>query len=383
MRLGRILSVPAFALAVHAAAFCAAPEPLEVRIGFADALTGPLASFGKDDENGARMAIDELNARGLTIGGRKARFVLMPEDDAGEPRMATAVAQKFVDAKVNAVIGHETSGTSIPASKIYFDAGIPQISTSATSPLYTEQGFNTTFRTVNNDKQLGRALGRYAGKVLGLKRVALIDDHTAYGQGVASEFVKGFKEAGGTIVAREATNDKAAEFGPILTRIRALKPEMIFFGGMTPVAAPMLRQMKALGMGQLRFMGGDGICTDQMLTLAQGAMADGQVLCAGSGGVDEAHSGTLARFRADYRKRFGIDSLLYSPYVYDSVMAIAEAMEKAGSSAPAQYRPVLASNVHKGVTGPIAFDRRGDIRDGTLTLYSFKGGLRAMVGVIR
>lgn len=383
MRLGRILTVPALALAVHAAAAAVAPEPLEVRIGFADALTGPLASFGKDDENGARMAIEELNARGVTIGGRKARFVLMPEDDAGEPRMATAVAQKFVDAKVNAVIGHETSGTSIPASKIYFDAGIPQISTSATSPLYTEQGFNTTFRTVNNDKQLGRALGRYAGKVLGLKRVALIDDHTAYGQGVASEFVKGFKEAGGAIVAREATNDKAAEFGPILTRIRASKPEMIFFGGMTPVAAPMLRQMKALGMGRMRFMGGDGICTDQMLALAQGAMADGQVLCAGSGGVDEAHSAALARFRADYRKRFGIDSVLYSPYVYDSVMALAEAMEKAGSSAPAKYRPVLASSAHKGVTGPIAFDQHGDIRDGTLTLYTFKGGQRAIVGVIR
>ncbi len=383
MRLGRILAVAALALAVHAAVLAAAPEPLEVRIGFADALTGPLASFGKDDENGARMAVEELNARGVSIGGRKARFVLLPEDDASEPRMATTVAQKFVDARVHAVIGHETSGTSIPASKIYFDAGIPQITTSATSPLYTEQGFNTTFRTVNNDKQLGRALGRYAGKVLGLKRVALIDDHTAYGQGVASEFVKGFKEAGGAIVAREATNDKAAEFGPILTRIRALKPEMIFFGGMTPVAAPMLRQMKALGMGQMRFMGGDGICTDQMLSLAQGAMADGQVLCAGSGGVDEAHSASMARFRAGYRKRFGSDVLLYSPYTYDSVMAIAAAMEKAGSSAPAQYRPVLASNVYKGVTGPIAFDQRGDIRDGTLTLYTFKGGQRATMGVIR
>ncbi|MCS0657306.1 branched-chain amino acid ABC transporter substrate-binding protein [Massilia terrae] len=383
MAVGRILSLSALALAVHAAAWAAPSEPLEVRIGLADALTGPLANFGKDDENGARMAIDELNARGVSIGGRKARFVLLAEDDASEPRMATSVAQKFVDAKVNAVIGHETSGTSIPASKIYFDAGIPQITTSATSPQYTEQGFNTTFRTVSNDKQLGRALGRYAGKVLGLKRVALIDDHTAYGQGLASEFVKGFKESGGNIVAREATNDKAAEFGPILTRIRALRPEMIFFGGMTPVAAPMLRQMKALGMGQLRFMGGDGICTDQMLTLAQGAMAEGQVLCAGSGGVDEAHGAALARWRADYRKRFGIDSLIYSPYVYDSVMALAAAMEKAGSSTPAQYRPVLASNVHKGVTGPIAFDQRGDIRDGTLTLYTFRNGQRAMLGVIR
>jgi branched-chain amino acid transport system substrate-binding protein len=354
-----------------------------VRIGLADALTGPLSSFGKDDENGARMAIDELNGRGVTIGGKKARFELLAEDDASEPRVATAVAQKFVDAKVNAVIGHETSGTSIPASKIYFDAGIPQITTSATSPQYTEQGFNTTFRTVNSDKQLGRALGRYAGTKLGVKRVALIDDRTAYGQGVSSEFLKGFREAGGTVVAKEFTNDKASEFGAILTKIRAVRPDMIFFGGMTPVAAPMLRQMKSLGMGKLRFMGGDGICTDEMLTLAQGAMDDGQVLCAGSGGVVDAARARLDKFRASYKQRYGIDSLIYSPYVYDSVMTLADAMVKAGSAEPEKYRPVLAKTQHQGVTGTIAFDEHGDIRDGTLTLYTFRKGQRAVLGVIR
>jgi branched-chain amino acid transport system substrate-binding protein len=371
------------ALAVHLAVAAAQPGTLVVRIGLADALTGPLANFGKDDENGARMAIDELNKRGVTIGGKKARFELMAEDDASEPRIATAVAQKFVDARVNAVIGHETSGTSIPASKIYFDAGIPQITTSATSPQYTEQGFNTTFRTVNSDKQLGRALGRYAGKNLGVKRVALIDDRTAYGQGVASEFLKGFKEAGGAVVAKEFTNDKASEFGAILTKIRAAHPDMVFFGGMTPVAAPMLRQMKSLGMGKLRFMGGDGICTDEMTTLAQGAMGDGQVLCAGSGGVVDAAKAGLERFRADYKRRYGADSLIYSPYVYDSVMALAAAMVKAGSSEPAKYRPVLAASEHKGVTGAIAFDKQGDIRDGTLTLYTFRNGQRTVLGVIR
>jgi branched-chain amino acid transport system substrate-binding protein len=371
------------ALAVHFAANAGPADTVVVRIGLADALTGPLSSFGKDDENGARMAIDELNGRGVTIGGKKARFELLAEDDASEPRVATAVAQKFVDAKVNAVIGHETSGTSIPASKIYFDAGIPQITTSATSPQYTEQGFNTTFRTVNSDKQLGRALGRYAGTKLGVKRVALIDDRTAYGQGVASEFLKGFREAGGTVVAKEFTNDKASEFGAILTKIRAVRPDMIFFGGMTPVAAPMLRQMKSLGMGKLRFMGGDGICTDEMLTLAQGAMDDGQVLCAGSGGVVDAARARLDKFRAAYKQRYGIDSLIYSPYVYDSVMTLADAMVKAGSAEPEKYRPVLAKTQHQGVTGTIAFDEHGDIRDGTLTLYTFRKGQRAVLGVIR
>jgi branched-chain amino acid transport system substrate-binding protein len=381
MSIGRKLVLAA--LAVHFAAAAAQPETVVVRIGLADALTGPLSSFGKDDENGARMAIDELNARGVVIGGKKARFELLAEDDASEPRIATAVAQKFVDARVNAVIGHETSGTSIPASKIYFDAGIPQITTSATSPQYTEQGFNTTFRTVSSDKQLGRALGRYAGKNLGVKRVALIDDRTAYGQGVASEFLKGFKEAGGTVVAKEFTNDKTSEFGAILTKIRAVHPDMVFFGGMTPVAAPMLRQMKSLGMGKLRFMGGDGICTDEMTALAQGAMADGQVLCAGSGGVVDGAKAGLDRFRAAYKKRYGIDSLIYSPYVYDSVMTLADAMVKAGSAVPATYRPALATTRHQGVTGMIAFDKQGDIRDGTLTLYTFRNGQRVVQGVIR
>jgi branched-chain amino acid transport system substrate-binding protein len=379
----RLTPVLALVVASQLAAGAVRADPLVVRIGLADALTGPLAHFGKDDENGARMAIDELNAHGVTIGSRRARFELLAEDDASEPRLATAVAQKLVDAKVNAVIGHETSGTSIPASKIYHDAGIPQVTTSATSPKYTQQGFDTTFRTVNNDEQLGRALGRYAGKGMGIMRVALIDDRTAYGQGVASEFIKGLQAAGGTVVAREYTNDKASEFGAILTRIRATHPDLVFFGGMTPVAAPMLRQMKALGMGKLRFMGGDGICTDEMITLAGDAMADGQVTCAGSGGVEESRRAGIDKFRAAYKKRFGIDSLIYSPYVYDSIMTIAAAMEQAGATEPARYLPVLARIQHPGITGTIAFDRHGDIRNGTLTLYTFRNGQRASTGVIK
>jgi branched-chain amino acid transport system substrate-binding protein len=360
-----------------------AADQLTVKIGHVAAVSGPLSYFGKDNENGARMAIDDLNSRNITIGGKKARFVLLAEDDAGEPRNATVVAQKLVDAKVNAVIGHETSGTSIPASKIYHDAGIPEISAATTSPQYTEQGFNTTFRVVVNDKQLGRTLGRYAVKGMNAKRVALIDDRTAYGQGIAAEFIKGLKEAGGTIVTKEFTNDKATEFGAILTKVRATKPDLIFFGGMSAVAGPMLHQMKALGMGNLRLMGGDGICSDEIGTLAQGAMADGQVVCAEAGGIEESAKGNLDRFNAAYKKRFGIDVQIYAPYVYDSIMTIVDAMVKAGSAEPAKYLPVLAKIQHTGLTGPIAFDARGDIRDGTLTLYTFKNGHRTQIAVTK
>ncbi|MCC2959699.1 branched-chain amino acid ABC transporter substrate-binding protein [Massilia sp. IC2-278] len=353
-----------------------------VKIGHSAAVTGPVSYFGKDTENGARMAIEALNARGVTIGGKKVRFELVAEDDGGDPKQATNVAQKLVDGRVNGVVGHETSGTTIPASKIYNQAGIPQISPSSTSPVYTKQGFNTAFRVVANDVQLGQALGHYAVQKMNARRVAVIDDRTAYGQGLVTEFSKGLRDQGATVVAREFTHDKASDFNAILTKIRAAKPDLVFFGGMSAVAGPMLRQMKQLGMN-VKMMGGDGICSDEIHKLSGGVMADGQVFCAEAGGVDAAGKAGMDKFRADYKKRFGIDVQINAPYAYDAVMTMAEAMVKAGSSAPAKYLPVLAKIETKGVTGPIAFDARGDIRDGTITLYTFKGGRRTVLAVTK
>ena len=230
--------------------------------------------------------------------------------------------------------------------------------------------------------QLGQALGHYAVQKMGARRVAVIDDRTAYGQGLVTEFSKGLRDQGATIVAREFTHDKASDFNAILTKIRASKPDLVFFGGMSAVAGPMLRQMKQLGMN-VKMMGGDGICSDEIHKLAGGAMADGQVFCAEAGGVDAAGKPAMDKFRADYKKRFGIDVQINAPYAYDAVMTMAEAMVKAGSSAPAKYLPVLARIETKGVTGPIAFDARGDIRDGTITLYTFKGGRRTVLAVTK
>ena len=353
-----------------------------VKIGHAAAVTGPVAYFGKDTENGARMAVEALNARGVNIGGKKVTFQLLAEDDGGDPKQATSVAQKLVDAKIHGMVGHETSGTTIPASKIYHAAGIPQISPSSTSPKYTQQGYDTTFRVVANDVQLGQALGRYAIEGMKAKRVAVVDDRTAYGQGLVTEFSRSLQKQGGSVVAREFTHDKATDFSAIITRIRASKPDLVFFGGMSATAGPMLRQMKQLGMN-VRMMGGDGICSDEIHKLSGGTMADGQVVCAEAGGVQgEARAG-MDKFRADYRKRFGIDVQINAPYAYDAVMVMAEAMAKAGSSAPARYLPVLARIQTRGVTGPIAFDAKGDIRDGTITLYGFKGGKRSVLTVTK
>jgi branched-chain amino acid transport system substrate-binding protein len=355
-----------------------------VKIGHVGSISGIIAHLGKGNENGARMAIEELNAKGVTIGGKKVKFELLAEDDAADPKQGTAAAQKLVDAKVNGVIGHLSSGTTIPASKIYFDAGIPQISPSATNPKYTQQGFKTAFRMVANDGQLGGALGRYAVQINKAKKIAVIDDRTAYGQGVAQEFIKSVKSknAGVEIVAQQYINDKATDFNAILTAIKAKNPDVIFFGGMDAVAGPMLRQMKALGINA-KFMGGDGICSETLATLAGDAMADSQVFCAEAGGVEDAQKNGMSNFKAAYKKKFGIDAQVYTPYVYDAVMVMVEAMKKANSAEPAKYLPELAKINYKGVTGNIAFDAKGDIKDGALTLYTYKGGKRALLAVIK
>lgn len=353
-----------------------------VKIGHVGPLSGQIAHLGKDNENGARMAVDVLNTKNLRIGGKKIKFVLLGEDDAATPQQGTAAAQKLVDAKVNGVIGHLNSGTTIPASKIYNDAGIPQISPSATNPKYTQQGFKGAFRVVANDGQLGGALGRYAASTLHAKNIAIIDDRTAYGQGVADEFAKSAKAAGINIIGRQYTNDKATDFNAILTAIKGKNPDLIFFGGMDAVAGPMLRQMKQLGI-QAKYMGGDGICTEQLPSLSGDGMTDGQVVCAEAGGVEENQKKGLDEFRTAYNKKFGTDVKLYAPYVYDAVMVMAAAMQKADSVEPAKYLPELAKTNYQGVTGLIEFDTRGDMKHGTLTLYTFKSGKRSQLAVTK
>ena len=372
--------VGAIALALSGTAMS---QELVVKIGHVGPTSGAIAHLGKDNELGARMAIDELNAKGVTIGGKKAKFELLAEDDAGDPKQGTAAAQKLVDSKVNGVIGHLNSGTSIPASKVYSDAGIPQISPSATNPKYTRQGYKTTFRVVADDVHLGGTLGKYAVKELKGLSIAVIDDRTAYGQGVADEFEKGVKASGGKVVGREFTNDKATDFTAILTSLKAKKPDVVFFGGMDAVAGPMLRQMKQLGISA-KFMGGDGVCTGELPKLSAGTMGDEQVVCAEAGGVEGESKKSLDEFKVRFKQKYNVDVQIYAPYVYDAVNLMVAAMVKAGSAEPAKYLPALAKTEgYKGVTGTIAFDSKGDIKNGALTLYTYKGGKREQIAVVR
>ena len=354
-----------------------------VKIGHVAPMSGAIAHLGKDNENGARMAIDELNAAGVMIAGKKVKLELMTEDDGADPKQGTAVAQKLVDAKVAGVIGHLNSGTTIPASRLYSDAGIPQISPSATNPKYTRQGYKTAFRVVADDVHLGSTLGKYAVQTLKGKSIAVIDDRTAYGQGVAEEFTKAAEAAGAKVVAKEFTTDKATDFNAILTTIKGKQPDVVFFGGMDAVAGPMLKQMKSLGI-KAKFMGGDGICTTDLIKFAGDAVGDEQVFCAEAGGVEGEAKAGIEDFRARYKAKFNSEVQLYAPYVYDAVKVMVAAMVKANSSDPAKYLPVLAATADfKGVTGPITFDEKGDIKNGALTLLTYKGGQRVQLAVIR
>ena len=378
-----LLKLNIVAAAVVALASSVAMAQTVVTIAHVGPTSGAIAHLGKDNENGAKMAVEELNAKGVTIGGQKVTLKLMTEDDAADPKQGTAVAQKLADAKVVGVVGHLNSGTTIPASRIYSDAGIPQVSPSATNPKYTRQGFKTAFRMVADDVHLGSTLGKYAVNTLKGKSIAVIDDRTAYGQGVAQEFTKAVEAAGGKVVAKEFTTDKATDFNSILTTIKGKKPDVVFFGGMDAVAGPMLKQMKSLGI-KAKFMGGDGICSTELVKLGGDAIADDQVFCAEAGGVEGEAKAGMEEFKTKFKTKFNADVQVYAPYVYDAVKIMVAAMVKANSSDPVKYLPVLAATAdYKGVTGPVTFDEKGDIKNGALTLKTVRGGKLETLAVIR
>ena len=340
-----------------------------VKIGQASPLTGPQAHLGKDNENGARLALDEINAAGLTLGGKKVVLELESEDDAADPKTATTVAQKLVDEGVAGVIGHLNSGATIPASKIYSDNGIPQISPSATAVAYTASGFKTAFRVMTNDAQQGSVLGNFAVTKLGAKRIAIIDDRTAYGQGLADEVEKAVKAAGGEVVAREYTSDRSTDFMAILTSIKGKAPDLVFFGGMDPQAAPMIKQMKQLGI-RAKFLGGDGVQTPTFIELA-GADAEGALASNPGLPLDSMPGGSA--FKAKFEAKYG-QIQNYAPYAYDAMHVLVDAMKRADSSDPATYLAELPKTDYRGVTGHIRFDAKGDLAGGAVTLYQVKDG---------
>jgi branched-chain amino acid transport system substrate-binding protein len=348
---------------------------LQVRIGHVAPMSGSQAHLGKDLQNGAQMAIDELNARGVAIGGRKVRFQLIAEDDAADPKQGAAAARKLCDSKVGGVVGHLNSGTTIPASKIYSDCGIPMITPAASNPKLTHNGYRHIYRMVANDDAIGARLAAHAASNLKLKRVAVIDDRTAYGQGIAEVFRKTAAAQGIEIVAMQYTNDKASDFSPILTAIKAKQPDGVFFGGMSPQAGPMLRQMEQLGMSGVKYFGGDGICSEKLPELASNSRTVASVVCAESG-VAQVKAPRGIEWRARYDARYPGEFQNYAAFSYDAVMVLANGMERAASIDPAVYSAELPKTRFAGITSAISFDPNGDLREPKIALYVYRDGRR-------
>lgn len=343
---------------------------LIVKIGFAAPLTGPSAHQGKDVQNGIEVALAEANAKKFKIGGKVAKFELVAEDDQGDPKTGTMVAQRLADGKVSVVIGHYNSGTSIPASRVYADARIPQISPSATNPTLTNQGLPSVFRVVNDDSALGRYAGNYIVRNLKSKRIAVIDDRTAYGQGLADEVAKAIKAAGGNLVAREFTNDKAVDFNSILTSCKRASVDMVFFAGLDYQAATMVKQMRNLGI-KSSFMNIGNLPNDGFGKLA-GKAAEG--IYAWNYGLPLQNMPRGDAFNKTLTAKYGVGVVQFSPFSYDATWAAITAMTKANSADPQKYLPHLKSVNYDGITGKIAFDAKGDLKNAAATVFQFKDG---------
>ena len=374
MQLKLKLTVAAALAAV--AGMASAQDVQVVKIGHAGPMSGSQAHYGKDNENGVRMAIEDLNTQNIVIGGKKIKFEIQAEDDAADPKQGTAVAQKMCDAKVAGVVGHLNSGTTIPASKVYNDCGIPHVTGAATNPNLTKPGYKTTYRIIANDNALGAGLAFYAADALKLKKVAIIDDRTAYGQGVAEVFKKTAATKGIQVVDEQFTTDKATDFMAILTAIKAKAPDAIFYGGMDAQAGTMLRQMDQLGMSNVKYFGGDGICTAEIVKIASGAKSLDGVVCAEGGASLPKMAGGEAwkkRYDAKYPGQFQI----YSPYTYDATFVLVDAMKRANSTDPKVYTPELIKTSFKGVTTTIAFEPNGELKNPAITLYVYKDGKKS------
>ena len=341
-----------------------------VVIGLAGPLTGPSARIGKDLENGAQLAIDDINKQHLTIGGKAVTFKLESEDDQSDPRTAVAVAQRLVDNGVAGVVGHWNTGTSIPAARIYHDAGIAQVAPVATGHAYTKQGFDTSFRVMGHDDDGGNYAGQYAVQQLKAKRIAVIDDRTAFGQGLADEFIRSLESQGVKAIDRQYVDEKTVDFSAVLTAIRSKNPDLIFFGGVDSQAAPLARRIKQLGINAT-LMGAGGFVSQTFLKLAQ---KEGEGVVALEPGLPVEQMPGGKAFADTYQARWGHSIELHAPFAYDATRVLVAAMQKADSVEASDYLPALRAINYSGVTGSIAFDKEGNLKNPSFTVYKVVDG---------
>ncbi len=335
-----------------------------IRIGVAGPMTGDQSVFGRDERRGVELAVSEWNQKGGVLG---KKIDLIVEDDQHDPRQAVAVANRLVTDGVVGVIGHFNSNCSIPASSVYHRAGIPMISHGSTNPQLTEQGFDNVFRVCGRDDQQTRVAADFVCKTLKLSRIAIIQDKTTYGQGLADEFRKWLSNNCrvvyyGTIIQ----GDK--DFRAVLTNVKAQKPDLIYFGGVYPEGGLLVKQARQLGINAL-FMGGDGIMGSDFINIA-GSAADNVYA---TFGPDINRIPSAKQFIESYNKLYG-EPGPYSIYAYVAANILLSAIKDSGSLNPSVIVKYLHSHSSDTALGTIQFDSKGDVVHSPYVIWQVKNG---------
>lgn len=356
-----------------------------VKIGSGAPKSGGIAELGQDNELGAQLAIDDINAAGLLVGGQKIRLQLVGKNDAGYAKTGVKVAQQIVQSGAVAVVGHLNSGVSMPANQIYAAAGMAQVSPSSTNPEYTlsyanstPKGNHSAYRVVPNDIQQGRVLAKWL-ITHNAKRVALLDDSTQYGHNLAEYINTDLKQNNISVVINESLTDKTTDFEYILTEIRNAQVDYIFWGGMDDTGAALAKQIKALDL-KAQLLSGDGLCYFKFMELAAKA-AEGTVCAHGDGPLSALPRGEW--FGKHFKQKTGRSVQIYAPYAYDAVYAIVEAMKIAQSTEREAIAAAMPRVDFEGVTGRIRFDKHGDIQNGAVTMSQVVDGKLKVIDVLR
>lgn len=369
-----LLSV--FTAHVHAAN----PPQQIVKIGHVAPLTGESANMGKDDQNGAVLAIEELNKKGISLAGKTLVFQLNSEDNAADPRTATNVAQKLVDSGVVAVIDGQLSSTAIPDARIYANAGVPQIANAASDPTLTKLGYTSVFRLTGTDNQQGPALADYAIKTLHYKTFAVQDDQTAYGHGLAEAFAAEVKAKGGKVVYRGGNSNKQVDFKAVLTTIKGKNPDAIFYAGEEATTAPIFKQALELGL-KSKLLTGDSGCVDELAKLTGTAATDRLVCSEPDTAFSLIPNGQA--FAAQYKARFHQNIVDYAPYSYDAVMLIADAIQRAQSIQSKDIQVALKKSDYQGITARMKFDAYGDLLHPVVSISKYVKGVKTPFLIVK
>lgn len=347
-----------------------------VKIGCAAPLTGDQAQLGIDTCNGVKLAVEEANAKGAGIPGMK--FEAFAMDDQHIPAQAVNVAKKFVaDPDVLAVMGHFNSSCTKPASAIYHEARMTQLTAVSTNPELSRQGFDTFFRTAATDDVQGPRGAHFVANKLKLKKIFIIDDKTTYGKGLADEFEKEARQLGLAVLGHEGITQGDKDFSPLLTKIKPMEPDLIYFGGIYPEGALLVRQARSLGMKN-SFMGGDGLANPIFIELATPEIAEG--VYATMIGGDMRKVAAAQDFIKAYEAKYGTMGQ-WSAYSYDATNVLIQAITKAGKKdREAVLRAMREIPEFKGITGQVVFDQKGDNKNQFIGMFQFTKGKLEYVG---